>query len=178
MRKQLEQIFGNCKFTHKCVCNSKSSFETIEEKQFFIFDDGINEVPVKLVAVSEDYHLTVNNNLQHEIYLVKTDKCLLADDTQKCDCILFDDKQLFLAELKASSTGTRGTKRRKAKEQLIATIQLFNIKNIDRSNYKTFAIIAFKSIQPKIINTANNSDKATFFSLYDVHLIESNVISF
>lgn len=100
------------------------------------------------------------------------------DDTKKCDCILFDDSSLFFAELKASSSGTRSTKRKKAKEQLAAMLDVFKTKNINTNGYKLFAIIAFKSTEPRIINTSSQTDKANFLSTYNTHLLEQNVIDF
>ena len=177
MRNQLETAFGNCKYPTKCTCSSKDSFETTTQKEFFIIDEE-GEVPVRIVSEKGNSHLTVKNELGKEICLVKTDNCLLREETKVCDCILFDDKQLVLAELKASNSGTRPVKRKKAKEQLIATIQLLQSKGIDIKSYRTVALICFKSHEPRIINTADNSQRANFFQDYKVHLEEKNVFSF
>jgi len=110
--------------------------------------------------------------------LVKTDNCLFTDDTKKCDCILFDDKQLFLAELKEATKSKRRECRVEARKQLIVTINLMSSKRINRENYKTFALICFKSREPRIIDTRVNSYRAIFLEKYQVHLEEKNVISF
>jgi hypothetical protein len=177
MRNQLEAAFGNCKYPKTCTCNIKDSFEVTSQKQFFIIDEE-GEVPVRIVSEKGRSHLSIQNEFGKEICLVKTDNCLLMEETKVCDCILFDDKQLVLAELKASNSGTRPVKRKKAREQLIATIELLQSKGIDVKNYRTVALICFKSHEPRIINSADNTQRANFFQNYKVHLEEKNVLSF
>ena len=175
MRNQLEAAFGNCKYPHNCNCTIKSSFETTKQKEFFVIDEE-GEVPVRIVSQKGKSHLTVKNESSKEICLVKTDDCLFTDDTKKCDCILFDDKQLVLAELKDSRVANMGPKRKKAIAQFKATINLLKLGGIDRNNYKTIALICFKSVY-KIPNARDKSQRADFLD-DKVSLQEGNVFSF
>ena len=100
MKNRIEQTLGNCKFQHVCECIEKNSFETNSTETFYILDEKDNEQPVRIVTALDNYQLTVNNFSAKEISLLKTDNCLLTDDTQKCDCILFDNQKLFFVEIK------------------------------------------------------------------------------
>ncbi len=180
MRTQLETALGNCKFPHLCTCNTRSSFEETNEAVFYVYDEegGESEKPVRIVAADFTYQLTVKNELQKQIHFVKTDKCLIEKDISKCDCLLFDDKQFFFVEIKNSSTGSRKANRVKAVGQLKSTIDLFIENNIELKEYKTTALICFKSIYPKIIQASQNSSRAFFMEQYNINLAEGNEIVF
>jgi hypothetical protein len=180
MRTQLETALGNCKFPHLCTCNIKRSFEETNEAVFYVYDEegGESEKPVRFVDADSTCQLTVKNEFQKQIQLVKTDKCLIEKDTSKCDCLLFDEKQFFFVEIKNSSTGSRKASRVKAVSQLKSTIDLLIESNIELKDYKTTALICFKSIYPKIIQASQNSSRAFFMEEYNIYLAEGNEIVF
>ncbi len=177
MRAAIEQHFGNCKFRHRCLCTTKSSFEFTEENQFFIYDEKNTEQPVRIVSADNQFQLTVNNQNTKLICLTKTDNCLLTDDTRKCDCILFDDAKLFFVEIKSVNTKGRHESKKDAVKQLGITISLF--KNIiDRYNFSVAAVICLKSLRPHITSASTNTARAAFLESYKVRLVEGNVIEF
>jgi hypothetical protein len=180
MRIQLETALGNCKFQHLSTCNTKHSFEETDEAVFYVYDEegGESEKPVRIVGVDSTYQLTVKNDLQKQIHFVKTDKCLIEKEISKCDCLLFDDKQFFFVEIKNSSTGSRKSNRVKAVSQLKSTIDLLIEKNIELKEYKTTALICFKSNYPRIIQASKNLSRAFFMEQYNIYLDEGNEIVF
>lgn len=179
MKAQLEISFGNCKFSHNCICLFKDSFEASSETIFYVYDEGgDSQQPVKIVSKNEKFQLTVNNETNKQVCLTKTDKCLFTDETSKCDCLLFDDVQLYFIEIKSCSSGSRSNRRRTASNQLRQTIEHFRLNNIDFSKYKATALICFKSVEPKIIQASRNSASAIFKEQYGVLLEEGNVINF
>ena len=147
MRTQLEAALGNCKFQHLCVCNTKNSFEQINESVFYIYDEesGQNEIPVRKVNIEDDFQLTVENENQKDIHLVKSDKCLIENDKSKCDCLLFDDKQFFIVEIKTCKSGKRAERRREAVLQLESTINILKENGIDLEGFNSTALICFKT---------------------------------
>ena len=177
MRETIEQHFGSCKFQHKCQCITKNAFEFTQERQFFIYDEKNTEQPVKIISADEKFQLTVNNQNSKLICLIKTDNCLLGDDTRKCDCILFDDARLFFVEIKSSRSSTRSKDRRSAIEQLGITVSLFK-QRIDISKFTANAIICFKQTEPRITSASANTARATFLQDYKVMLEERNYIDF
>lgn len=179
MRKEFEDAFGNCKYQEGCVCNTKESYEYIDDGIFYVFDEGgDSETPVKIVNANSVFQLTVKNNGRNSILLIKTDNCLFTDDNSKCDCILSSDSKIFFVEIKSCNAGGRGKSRGKAAEQLKSTIDLLKSKNIDFSSMKSSALICFKSTEPRIIQASRNSSNALFKQNYGVPLEEGNVIEF
>lgn len=177
MREAIEQHFGNCKFRHKCLCTTKNSFEFTEEKVFFIYDEKNTEQPVRIVSSKDPSHLTITNQNCKLICLIKTDNCLLDDETRKCDCILFDDTKLFFIEIKNVNTKGRQASKIEAVKQLGITIELLKEK-IDFSPYLTAAVICLKSFRPYITSASTNTARASFLEKHRVRLEEGNVIEF
>ena len=180
MRVRIENALGNCKYSQKCKCETRDSFESLNAEEFFIYDekDEGSENPVRIVDPGKKYQLTVKNENKKEICLVKSDKCLFTDDTKKCDCLLFDNAIVYFIEIKTSSSSQRSKRRKDAREQLGTTINIFMENSVDLSGYKLAAVICFSSMEPRIINSASNSAKATFYETYKVKLYEMNVVSF
>lgn len=180
MRADIEKKLGSCKYPHICICDTKNSIETTRENLFFIYDEkGANsESPVRIVSQNDNYQLTVKNLANHEILLVKTDNCLYDDSVQKCDCVLLSTDKIFFIEIKESSSGARGKRRKDAKDQIGYTITLFKNSGINFIDYFVLAIICFKNNEPRIINSASNTAKAEFFSSFGIRLEEKNVIEF
>lgn len=179
MRDQLELIFGNCKFQEICSCIHKTAFEDVLEKVFYVYDEGGNsQKPVRVVTEDQNYQLTVYNDLNDSICLVKTDKCLLEDDVSKCDCIVSNKQIIYLVEIKSASAGSRGKRRKEAIDQLEETIDLLKSKGISFDSYKTTALVCFKSIEPRITQASRNSAQAIFREKHGIALEEGNVINF
>jgi|GEM_PF-1685942 hypothetical protein len=176
----LQHIFGDCKRPNSSNCLVKSSYETITQRQFFIFDDSKNQEPVRIVGKRNSYQLVVNNRHKenNEICLIKTDKCLFTDKFKKCDCILFNHNKIFFVEISEASMSGRNKKRNEAVIQLSTTIQLFNDNNIDLSFYEAYALICIKRTEPRIPQSSLNSKKEVFREKYQIDLVEGEEISF
>lgn len=180
MEHLLKQNLGDCKRIKTSTCATKCAYEKTNASLFYVFDDpdSTSTTPSKIVTVDEIYQLTVENPESNEISFVKSDKCLFTDATSKCDCILFDDKKLYLVEIKSSSTSTRNKKRHKAVEQLATTAQILIDNGIDLSNLDAKAVICFKRNDIYPIKASVNSQKAIFLEKYNMKLEEGNVIDF
>lgn len=168
--KALKEKLGDCKFTGISLCEHKSPYHHIAEKLFYIHDAENNQ-PVKIV-LSGDYQLTVNNQLTAEICVVKTDKCLIkeVEGQKKCDCILFNNRRLYFVEIKSGRTGKRGERKRKAKEQLGATIDNLRSNGINLSNLELQAIICIKNHSRKIPQVTEQTMMEKFREQYNVKL--------
>jgi hypothetical protein len=177
MQALLESTFGDCKFKHISDCNG--SYENTTNTEFYIYDPPpeINQ-PVRIVAATDDYQLTIQNPNNFEICLVKTDRCLFPNDIAKCDCLLFNDEKFFFVEIKTSSTGGMKEKRNKAVKQLGATISILKNNEILLTDLDTKAIICFKKRELYPIRTSANSQRAVFLSEYNISLEEGNKIEF
>jgi hypothetical protein len=177
MKTLLKAHFGDCKYLHTSTCSISSSYQTITDATFYIYD-AEDDRPVQIVAADKDHQLIVRNTNQINIEFVKTDKCLFTDQISKCDCILYSTSKLFFVEIKWSSSGTRNKKRNKAVEQLAATIEEVIGQGIDLTNYETKAIICFKRQDVYPTRASSNTQKAIFLEKYKVKLEEGNTISF
>lgn len=171
----LKDALGDCKRINTSTCLIKSSYEIISEPIFFVFDDK-NEDPVQIVAEEDYFQLTVVNENNKEVCLVKTDKCLFTDEHKKCDCILFNQSKCFFVEIKDAKT--RSSKRRTAVSQLGCTIEVLRDNNIDFSGHETKAIICFKSGITRPTKPSLNTQRAVFLAKYRISLEEGNQIEF
>jgi hypothetical protein len=176
MLQQLKEKLGDCKFPEKSLCENKSPYHHIKEKEFYVYDaDDIQ--PVKIVYNGE-YQLTVRNPSGAEICVVKTDRCLIKDANQKkCDCVLFDNSKVFFVEIKTSSSGTRKDKRNKAILQLGATIEYFESQGVILSSIEAAAIICFKNFS-RVPSSINDTKSGNFTKKYKIMLEEKYIIEF
>jgi len=182
MRIQLETALGNCKFENLCTCNTKNSFEETNESIFYLFDEegGKSQSPSRIVNSGMDFQLIVHNENKKNICFVKTDKCLIVEEKglKKCDCLVFDDTQFYLVEIKTCKSGKRAERRREVIPQLSATIDLLIDNKIDLKGFKTTALICFKTTFPRIIQASQKSANAIFREKYDIGLAKGNEIFF
>jgi len=180
MQQLLRSKLGECKFTNTSLCKSKSSYENIKDAEFFIFDPP-NETnqPVRIVKSKVGEHqLKVSNPDEKEICVVKIDKCLFPMEVSKCDCILFSTENFYFVEIKDSKTSQRHTSRKRAVEQLGATLDNFNDHGIDLTTFVSKAVICFRSLSPYPIRTSFLTEKAVFQEKYNISLEEGNKIEF
>jgi len=175
--QDLRAAFGDCKRPASSLCPVNTSFEYPEGYSFYVYDNEDNQ-PISIVESSQDYHLTVRNHTNSPVCIVKTDKCLFTDEHKKCDCILFDAKNLFFVEMKNSAIGSRSANRKKAAIQLGDTIQLFENNNIDFKKHTAKAIICFKTNNTYPTQPSRNTLRAVFLEKYGVSLEEGNEIEF
>jgi hypothetical protein len=179
MKNLIKKALGNCKFPDRCICEIKNSFERVIDEIFYVFDDG-NESknPVKVVSGDHSYQLTITNKNNKEIFLIKTDKCLITEEIRKCDCIISSDVESYLVEIKSCSSGTRSKARSKAATQLISTINYLHQHQISFIGHKLTALICFKTTEPRITQASRNSARVIFKDNYGVVLKEGNIIDF
>ncbi len=176
MKQLIQDIFGDCKFPDT-DCNG--SFENTNLFKFHVCDPPPeHNKPAKIVSDIDEYQLTVINNNGHNIWFVKTDKCLLENDKSKCDCLLFSDEIFCFVEIKNSKSSSRSTQRAKAIEQLEATIINFKGNGINFSHIITKAIICFNSNNDYPIQASKKTQQAIFAEKYQVSLEEGNKIEF
>ena len=179
MREILEPLFGNCKYQASCICNTKDSFEFVNNKIFYVFDEGEDsQTPVKIVNENDEYQLTVSNDKQQIITLIKTDKCLIENNLSKCDCIISSAETVFFIEIKSCGAGTRNIRRRKAVSQLSSTLTYIKSKGTDLSKLKIVALICLKSSEPRITQASKKTAAVAFKETFGAYLEEGNSISF
>lgn len=174
----IKNVFGDCKHLETSKCLNKSSFVINNSSTFFIYDNrNDTNQPIQIVAENDSHQLSVINNNNHEICIIKTDKCLFTDEHKKCDCIIFDAKKLFFIEI--SEAKNRNAKRHDAVKQLSTTIELFKeSKCINLEQFDKRAIICFKNGITRPTQPSFNSNRALFKEQYQVSLEEGNHISF
>ena len=129
--------------------NFKDCCEVINDEFIYIKDVQKSSC---ILSNSEDYHFNINNKNKIDISFLKIDKCLFDDgDDEKCDCAIANDDLIFFIEIKElenyDSHQKRNKKRRDAKDQLIATINVFKEKYFSLDLKKVFGVIA---LQPKL----------------------------
>ncbi len=74
-------------------------------------------------------HFTVTNDTGKPIYLLAVDGCLMtSSEPSRCDCVVFNDKTLCFIEIKTTSFSQRKEQRKKAENQLEASLNYFREK--------------------------------------------------
>ncbi len=179
MEQLLKVKFGDCKYAITSLCNAKSSYQNINEKEFYIFDPpSETNQPVRIVNAKDEHQLIVSNLNEKTICLVKTDKCLFHHEVSKCDCILIAENKVFFVEIKDTKKAQRHANRAKAIEQLENTLKSVIEQQIELSNFAVKAIICFKSAGNYPTQASKNTSRAIFQEDYNVSLEEGNTIEF
>lgn len=129
--------------------NFKDCCEIINNEEIYIKDIKNNTC---VISNKGDFHFNITNKNKKDISFLKIDKCVFNDgDGEKCDCAIADDELIFFIEIKElenfESHHKRSKKRKKAKDQLIETINIFKEKYLEIDLKKVFGVIA---LQPKI----------------------------
>lgn len=171
----IKSALGNCKFAQRCTCEHKTPYVSTNKATFFIHDPAEKQ-PVVVHFNNGPYEMIVYNNNKSEVTVIKTDNCLLSEDTQKCDCIVLNDTTMYLVEIKDAKD--RATARNNAISQLEATIEVLIANGIQVGKIGAKAIICFKQGKTKPTNASQNSKAAIFRSKYKVSLEEGNAIFF
>ena len=108
------------KFPH---IEEENCLEIVNNKYFEILD---HEIDKRCYIVSENGQFKVSNSCQKELNFVAIDNCLFdSSDVQRSDCMVFDNKIICFIELKNCKNKNISKNRKKAKSQLISTIEFF-----------------------------------------------------
>ncbi|MFA6059508.1 MAG: hypothetical protein WC756_14975 [Taibaiella sp.] len=174
MIDHLKKCLGDCKKL-KTSCELKTSYEYTNVKGFGVFDPGDN-LPVKMVK--DNSMLRVQNREGKILNFIKTDHCLLANNESKCDCIIFNEQDFYLVEIKCCKINQRKNHRKDAVKQLESTIKLLLKHEIDLSKYNKHAIICFKRVNTKPVMASLKSQSVLFKEKYGFSLKESGSIEF
>ncbi len=105
--------------------------ESVDKKHFYI-QDGVNQKPAFIVEENGEFE--VINNTDNSIEFLQIDACLFnSNDTTRCDCAVYDNNTFCFIELKCIKPSAFSKNRKKAEEQLEATIKYFNDENITQN---------------------------------------------
>lgn len=124
----------------------------------------------------QERHFLVRNPSQKSIHFLAIDKCMLNDDAEThCDCALFDEQTFCFIEMKDAGKRTRKEHRRKAYQQLKATILLFKNRDVFQGTSAIEAIISFASKDSYPVRTSSSNDAALMFEMEcNAKLMEGN----
>lgn len=125
-------------------CVENDCLEITNSEKIEIFDD---EIKKRCFIRSEDTqptHFTILNPSKKEIAFLAIDKCVFFDEDNwaKCDFVVFDDKTFCFIEIKQANRRQRSKRKKKAIQQLKATVKLFTEK-LDFEGYQLEAHICF-----------------------------------
>ena len=116
MHNRLKEYFPHCE--------EKECLEYRKDKKFEIIDDKENE---KCYIVAENGQFKVINQKEKTVGFVAIDDCLFdSSDSSRADCFIFDDKIVSFIELKNCKNKNIKKNRKKAKSQLVKTIEFFS----------------------------------------------------
>jgi hypothetical protein len=107
-------------------------------------DDGCCYLRAKGEA-SDEFDFTLHNAKGQVFHFVKVDKCLFMDesDASRCDCLLFTEAISLFVEFKSNrSISGRQKGRKKALDQLHASIEWFQAENLLLDGETVVAIVA------------------------------------
>ncbi len=123
-----------------------------------------------------------DNNLR--ICLLALDGCFFrSDDSQRCDCLVFDDNYLCFVELKIEVGRRQSTRKlRDARDQLGASIQFFRENLLcDPSTSVDYKLEAYAIMQDNVYprnSASRNIVFVQFLEKYGVELFETNTKTF
>lgn len=168
MRKQIEAAFSQCA--------KNDCYTTLLNESIYIADTE-DKQPCSIVVTEDQAHLVVQNPSKKAIYFLKIDQCLFFDDSEhkKCDCAVFDEAVFCFVEIKNTVRAKQRQKhRRKAREQLATTIELFQTQ-LDLSTYQQKAIVCFTFKPARPLASTRAQEAAILFQdQYNVTLLEGN----
>jgi len=155
--------------------DEKECLQFITKPSFEILD---HEEDKKCYILEENGQFKVINMNEHEIGFIAVDECLFSSsDGSRADCIVFDDDIVCFIELKHCKNKKQliTKHKKKAKKQLIATIEFFrsNI-NMERSLEAYICITC--TIDERITMTpkaSNEEAQLEFEEYYDTQLFYS-----
>lgn len=109
-----------------CI-SENDCLETYFHNRFWIYD--CDDEYRCYVKTDEDQFCVINES-ENNIYFLAIDKCMFSDTDQfeKCDCAVFNDEVFAFIEIKKSKKRTKSQNKKKAKSQLISTINVFKEK--------------------------------------------------
>lgn len=172
MRKQVETVFPQC-VESNCI-------EEQSGKVFYIADQEAQQ-PCCTVATEEEAHIVLQNPTERIINFLKIDQCLFFEDSEhkKCDCVVFDSGLFCYVEIKNTVRAKQRQKhRRKAREQLKQTIEIFQDK-LDFRGFEQQAIVCFTFRPARPLASTSAQEAAILFQdNYNVSLVEGNEITF
>lgn len=145
--------------------NFKDCCHIIQDENIFIKDEVKGQSRLTTI---EDFDFHIKNSKNKNISFLKIDKCVYNDSNEeKCDCAVADEDLIFFIEIKElgkfDNHIRKNKKRKKAKSQLIATINNFKVLFPEINLLKVHPIIA---LVPKL--------EAGYVSLISIK--EQNVI--
>lgn len=150
--------------------DKKECFEIHTEKEFEVFD---HEEEKKCYIVSENGQFTVFNPKKKEIGFIAIDECLFSSsDDSRADCAIYDIDTYCLIELKDCKIKNIPVNRRRAKKQLIASLEFLqkNIK-INKKLEAYICVTCTRDNKTTMIPRADNQEaKAEFEELYHTKL--------
>ena len=161
MKNKLEEAFPQISTNH-CL-------ETTQDK-FWIYDC---EEKSRCYITHEDNQFHVLNDTNGYISFLAIDKCIFFDDDafEKCDCAVFNEKIFSFIEIKKSKLRQKKKNRKKAKAQLISTINIFRDK-IDFSDIQLEAYLCIGTSPTRPSITATSIDMILEFEELDTKLFE------
>lgn len=100
--------------------------------EFYVYDDkSTNRCCTSLTEPVGEQNFKIENPKCKTIRVLAVDHCFLFDaDGENCDAILYDNNHFCFVELKkitSKNPDTRKIRKRKARSQLMATIDLFSL---------------------------------------------------
>jgi len=168
-------VFPQCT-TNACLETTTDSTFTVidpaEDKKSIIYKGGID-------TLSPPY-FTIHNRTNKPIGFLAIDHCLFFDhDNEKCDFAVFDNSVFCFVEIKRGSGRKKGKIRKKAIDQLRATIIAFDKCNVDFTGYKreAFVSVGYNESFPKVKSRSQDAGKE-FEDDYNVELFQGSEITF
>ena len=140
--------------------------EHISMNEFYIIDD-IQTNSTKII--NENGQFKIINNTNKNLSFLKIDNCVGFDeDTQKCDCAIFNDDVFCFIELKTMTSDKQNLKtkrRKKAEEQLKYTIISFKDEELiqNKTLEAYVSITCFKNENLIPVPLTPNQDKILEF---------------
>jgi len=154
----------------KYFSDKERCFEVHRDEKFEIFDD---EEEKKCYILSTNGQFKVLNPRKKEIGFIAVDECLFSSsDGSRADCAIYDKDSYCLIELKDCKLKRIPANRRKAKKQLIASLEFLqeNIK-ITKKLEAYICVTCTKENKTTMIPRADNQEaKAEFEEFYNTKL--------
>jgi hypothetical protein len=136
----------------------KECLQLLTQKSFEILDHADDK---RCYILEKDGQFKVINPYQKEISFIAIDECLFrSSDGSRADCAIYDEEVFCFIELKDCKNKNISANRRKAKEQLIATIEFFRKKIDIKQKLEAYICITCSTNKEKITMTprASNSE--------------------
>jgi hypothetical protein len=144
--------------------NDNHCLETKADKLFYVHDCPHTKKSIISLEKPAEHHFKVINKKAQSLRFLGIDHCMFFDgDFKKCDFALYDNATFCFVELKEVKKDDHQMRRaakKKAEQQLLSVIELFqNTLDFSKTNLEAYLCVGFQRTRPSFLSKSQRAMK-------------------